>query len=134
MTARRQVRQPDNPLRRLGDVGQSIWLDFLSRSLISSGDLKRLVENDGLAGITSNPSIFEKAIGHGTDYDASLRAAVAEGDRDANALYERLAIEDIQHAAAVLRPLYDRSDGHDGFVSLEVSPYLALDTQATIAE
>jgi transaldolase / glucose-6-phosphate isomerase len=134
MTARRQVRQPDNPLLRLGDLGQSIWLDFLSRSLISSGDLKRLVENDGLAGITSNPSIFEKAIGHGTDYDASLRAAVAEGDRDANALYERLAIEDIQHAAAVLRPLYDRSDGHDGFVSLEVSPYLALDTQATIAE
>src|SRR4029077_14770783 len=81
-----------------------------------------------------NPSIFEKAIGHGTDYDCSLQVAEADGDRDANALYERLAIEDIQHAAAGLRPLYDRTEGHDGFVSLEVSPYLAMDTKATIAE
>jgi len=134
MTARRQVRQRDNPLLQLGALGQAIWLDFLSRSLIGNGDLERLVENDGLAGMTSNPTIFEKAIGHGTDYDASLRAAVADGDLDANALYERLAIEDIQHAAAVLRPLYDRSGGRDGYVSLEVSPYLAMDTKATIAE
>ena len=134
MTAARQARQRDNPLLQLGEAGQAIWLDFLSRSLISNGDLERLIENDGLAGMTSNPSIFEKAIGHGTDYDASLRAAEAEDDHDANALYERLAIEDIQHAAAVLRPLYDRTDGRNGFVSLEVSPYLATDTTATIAE
>src|SRR4029077_11592289 len=80
------------------------------------------------------PSIFEKAIGHGRDYDCSLQVAEADGDRDANALYERLAIEDIQHAAAGLRPLYDRTEGRDGFVSLEVSPYLAMDTKATIAE
>jgi transaldolase / glucose-6-phosphate isomerase len=134
MTAVRQVRHRDNPLLQLSEAGQAIWLDFLSRSLIGNGDLERLVENDGLAGMTSNPSIFEKAIGQGTDYDSSLQAAEAEGDRDANALYERLAIEDIQHAAAVLRPLYDRTDGRDGFVSLEVSPYLAVDTKATIAE
>jgi len=134
MTVARQARQRDNPLLQLGEAGQAIWLDFLSRGLIGNGDLERLVANDGLAGMTSNPSIFEKAIGHGTDYDASLQAAEAEGDHDANALYERLAIEDIQHAAAVLRPLYDRTDGRDGFVSLEVSPYLAMDTKATIAE
>ncbi|HKS85706.1 MAG TPA: bifunctional transaldolase/phosoglucose isomerase [Pseudolabrys sp.] len=123
-----------NPLVALHDEGQAVWLDFLSRRFLAEGGLKRLIEHDGLTGVTSNPSIFEKAIAESKDYDASLQSLEAGGDLDVMALYERLAIDDIRHAADDLRPVYDRSGGADGFVSIEVSPYLAMDTQATIAE
>src|SRR6185312_15472594 len=123
-----------NPLQALKKEGQAVWLDFLARRFIAEGGLKRLVEEDGLAGVTSNPSIFEKAIGETADYDVSLKEVLAQGDADVGALYERLAIADIQHAADVLRPVYDATRRADGYVSLEVSPYLAMDTDATIAE
>ncbi|HEU4959530.1 MAG TPA: transaldolase [Sphingomonas sp.] len=122
-------------LNELGDLGQAVWLDFLDRTFMAEGGLTKLVEQDGLTGVTSNPSIFEKAMGHGDAYDASL----AEYDRahpDAATIdrYEALAIEDIKTAADTLRPVYDRLGGKDGYVSLEVSPYIADDTDATIAE
>ena len=123
-----------NPLRSLHDHGQAVWLDFLARRFIAEGGLKKLVEQDGLTGVTSNPSIFEKAIAETADYDASLKRAEAQGDSDVMALYERLAIEDIQAAADVLRPVYESTERCDGYVSLEVSPYLAMDTEATVAE
>ncbi|MEO7026223.1 MAG: bifunctional transaldolase/phosoglucose isomerase, partial [Caulobacteraceae bacterium] len=115
-------------------LGQAVWLDYLHPKFIDDGGLKRLVEEDGLRGVTSNPAIFEAAIGEGDAYAARLARAVEAGDGDMVGLYEGLAIVDIQRAADVLRPVYDRLDGADGFVSLEVSPYLALDTEATIAE
>jgi len=124
-----------NPLKELAGQGQSIWLDYIRRNLIRSGELKRMVEEDGIRGVTSNPTIFEKAIAGSTDYDEALGAMLA---RDAKApveqLYEPLAIEDIQMAADVLRPVYDASHGDDGYVSLEVSPHLAHDTQRSISE
>ena len=123
-----------NPVKALHDCGQSVWLDFLARRFIADGSLKRLVEEDGLAGITSNPTIFRKAITSGSDYDASIKSALASSDCDAMDLYEHVAIEDIRSAADVLLPVYRSRGGADGFVSLEVSPYIALDTQATIAE
>src|SRR5437867_5386530 len=123
-----------NPLQALNALGQSIWLDYIRRSLITSGDLQRLILEDGLRGITSNPAIFEKAIGGSTDYNDSLKALQQEADYDAQALYERLAIADIQAAADTLRSVYDATNRRDGYVSLEVSPYLAHDTDATIAE
>jgi transaldolase len=122
-------------LKELTRKGQSVWLDFISRKLICNGDLKRLVENDGVRGVTSNPTIFEKAIAGSTDYDQTLRALLSKDpDADVEKLYEPLAIEDIRMAADVLRPVYDETDAADGYVSLEVSPHLAHDTQATIAE
>jgi transaldolase / glucose-6-phosphate isomerase len=123
-----------NPLQRLHRFGQAAWLDFLSRDFIANGDLKKLVEVDGLTGVTSNPSIFEKAIDGGEDYAAALEAAIRAGDSDVMALYERLAVEDIKNAADVLRPVYERTERKDGYVSLEVSPYVAMDTEATVAE
>jgi len=123
-----------NPLRMLQEYGQSVWLDFLSRDLFRSGELKRLIAEDGLRGMTSNPSIFEKAIGHGEDYDAQIAELEAAGDLDPGALFERLAITDIQSAADALRPVYDQTQGRDGYVSIEVSPYLAMQTDATIEE
>ena len=123
-----------NPVKKLEEHGQAVWLDFLARGFIAKGDLKRLIDQDGVKGVTSNPSIFEKAIGSSDEYDAPIGKALKSGDRPVSALFEALAVEDIQHAADVLRPVYDRLDGNDGFVSLEVSPYLALDTKATIAE
>lgn len=124
-----------NPLKELGGQGQSIWLDYIRRNLIRSGELKRMVEEDGIRGVTSNPTIFEKAIAGSTDYDEALGAMLA-GDAKApvEQLYEPLAIEDIQMAADVLRPVYDTSHGEDGYVSLEVSPHLAHDTPKTISE
>jgi transaldolase/glucose-6-phosphate isomerase len=118
-------------MKELARLGQSIWLDYIRRNLITSGELKRLVD-EGLGGVTSNPSIFEKAIVGSNDY-----ADILGGDNtgvDAMTLYERLAIRDIQDAADVLRPVFDRTNGRDGFVSLEVSPYLANETRATIEE
>src|SRR5947209_4900036 len=134
MTQQRRAQHSTNPLLQLREYGQAVWLDFLSRQFIAEGDLQKLVQQDGLAGVTSNPSIFEKAVAESTAYDASLKAAVAEGDGDVMALYERLAIEDIQHTADVLRPVYESTNGQDGYVSLEVSPYLAMSTEATVAE
>ncbi len=122
-----------NPLKLLADQGQSVWLDYIRRDLVEGGGLARLVREDGLAGVTSNPAIFEKAIAGSRDYDAALAAALAE-TRDPVAVYERLAVRDIQDAADVLRPVYDASGGRDGFVSLEVSPGLAHDTAGTVAE
>ncbi len=123
-----------NPLLQLAELGQAIWLDYLHRKIIDDGDLARLVREDGVKGLTSNPSIFEKAIGDTDDYDGRIRALLDKGDQDAGALYERLAISDIQGAADVLRPVYDRLGGKDGFVSLEVSPHLAMDAKGTIEE
>ena len=122
-----------NPLRKLEALGQSIWMDFIRRGMIASGQLKQLIEEDGLCGVTSNPSIFEKAITGSSDYDEAIRVLAQEG-RSAEQIYDALTIEDIQHVADLFRPVYDRLDGMDGFVSLEVSPYLAHDTAATIAE
>jgi transaldolase/glucose-6-phosphate isomerase len=123
-----------NPVKALENHGQAVWLDFLARGFIAKGDLKKLIDTDGVKGVTSNPSIFEKAIGSSDEYDAPIGKALKSGDRSVADLFERLAIEDIQHAADVLRPVYDQLNGHDGFVSLEVSPYLAMDTKGTITE
>lgn len=123
-----------NPLLQLGDQGQSVWLDYLHQKILQDGELKRLIEHDGLKGLTSNPSIFEKAIGAGDDYDARLKALLEASDSGPMALYERLAIGDIQNAADQFRPVYDQLNGQDGYVSLEVSPYLAMDAEATILE
>jgi len=123
-----------NPLLALGGAGQAVWLDYLHCKILADGGLKRLIKDDGLKGVTSNPSIFEKAIGEGDAYDARLRGLIAAGDAEIGDLYEQLAIPDIQAAADQLRPVYDTLKGADGYVSLEVSPYLAMDTQATIAE
>jgi transaldolase / glucose-6-phosphate isomerase len=123
-----------NPLRRLHGFGQAVWADFLSRDFIANGDLRKLVEVDGLTGVTSNPSIFEKAIATGDDYASALEAAIRAEDSNVMSLYEHLAVEDIKNAADVLRPVYERTKREDGYVSLEVSPYLAMDTEATVAE
>src|SRR3954447_15813777 len=123
-----------NPLRRLAEFGQSPWLDFIRRSFIADGSLHRLVEADGLKGVTSNPAIFEKAIGEGTDYDEGFRRLAAQGDHGVVEIYERLAIEDIRAACDVLRRVYEATRRVDGYVSLEVSPYLALRTEETVAE
>jgi len=123
-----------NPLKQLLKYGQSVWLDYIRRNLIISGELKRLIDEDGLRGMTSNPSIFEKAIAGSTDYTDFLNSLRDRTDLDAKARYELLAIRDIQDATDLMRPVYDSARRKDGFVSLEVSPYLAHDTQGTIAE
>ena len=122
-----------NPLVELGPQGQSVWYDSISRGLIASGDLARLIAEDGLKGMTSNPAIFEKAISGSDDYDEDLARLAAEG-RTPVQIYEALAIADIQAAADVLRPVFDATDGVDGYVSLEVSPHLADDTAGTVEE
>ncbi len=119
-----------NQLKTLIDAGQSIWLDNIRRGMFASGELRRLVDG-GLRGMTSNPTIFEKAIGSGNDYDAQLKTLVG-ADHDPNHLFEALAIDDIQHACDTFRSLYETSGGGDGFVSLEVSPLLSHDKDATI--
>jgi transaldolase len=123
----------ENPLLKLQSFGQSIWLDFLSRALLASGRLKRLIEEDGLRGVTSNPAIFEKAIAGSSEYDDDIRTLARQG-KSAAEIYEALTVADVQAAADLFRPVYDRLDGRDGFVSLEVSPHLAYDTEGTIAE
>jgi len=123
-----------NPLKDLEKYGQSVWLDYIRRTLITSGELKRLIEEDGLKGITSNPSIFEKAITGSTDYSDILSALQGKSDLDAKARYEQLAIRDIQDAADILGPVYKQTKRRDGYVSLEVSPYLARDTKGTLEE
>jgi transaldolase / glucose-6-phosphate isomerase len=123
-----------NPLLELSKFGQSVWLDYIRRNLIASGELKRLIEHDGLAGITSNPAIFEKAITGSTDYSDALVDLQKRKDLDAMGIYEILAIQDIQDTADTLRPVYDRTQKRDGYVSLEVSPFLAKDTEGTIKD
>jgi transaldolase len=123
----------DNPLKRLETFGQSLWLDYIRRDLIAGGKLRRLIEDDGLRGMTSNPSIFEKAIVESHDYDEDIRTLALEG-KGAKEIYEALSQRDVQGAADEFRPLYDRTDGQDGYVSLEVNPHLARDTKGTIEE
>src|SRR5665213_2484938 len=129
-----EAAKATNPLKDLLQFGQSVWLDYIRRNLITSGELKRLVDEDGLRGMTSNPSIFEKAISASTDYADLLTSLKSRTDLDAKGRFEILAIRDIQDAADILRPVYDSSKRRDGYVSLEVSPYLGRDTQGTIAE
>ena len=123
-----------NPLVDLQKFGQSIWLDYIRRDLLTGGELKRLVKEDGLRGMTSNPSIFEKAIADSTLYADLLDSLAPKTDLDAKARYEILAIRDIQDAADILRSVYDSTKRYDGYVSLEVSPYLARDTEGTLLE
>lgn len=119
-----------NQLQQLIEHGQSIWYDNIRRSMFASGELRKMIAN-GLRGMTSNPTIFEKAIDSGNDYDGQLKSLVGK-ESDPNKLFEALAIQDIRNALDEFRPLYDKTEGGDGFVSLEVSPLLANDTQGTI--
>jgi transaldolase len=119
-------------LHELSNLGQAVWLDFIRRSFVESGELQALI-NDGVRGVTSNPTIFEKAIGGSEDYDADIRALVADG-KSVDEIYEALVIDDIAAGADLFRPLYDETRGGDGFISLEVSPILANDTAGTIAD
>src|SRR5271156_197529 len=123
-----------NPLKELLSYGQSTWLDYIRRDLITSGKLKQMIADDGLRGMTSNPSIFEKAIGESSLYDDMLKSLASRRDLNATARYEQIAIRDIQDAADALQPVYQNWKFRDGFVSLEVSPLLALKTQETIDE
>ena len=120
-----------NPMKDLESCGQSPWLDDLHKTLMSSGELTGLIANDGLKGLTSNPSIFEKAIGSTHDYDDVLKQMLGEGKADDMTVYETIAIADIQAAADAFRPVYEKANGADGFVSLEVAPTIANDTEAT---
>jgi transaldolase len=122
-----------NPLQRLGELGQSVWYDFIRRDLYRGPELKRLIEEDGLRGMTSNPTIFQKAIAESSLYDDDIRQAGEAGKKPA-AIFEDLAVTDVRAAADIFRPVYDASGGDDGFVSIEVAPHLARDTQGTIAE
>jgi transaldolase len=124
-----------NSFKQLQDCGQSIWLDYIRRDLITSGEFQRLVDQDGVHGVTSNPTIFDKAIAAGAAYDDALRLLLA-ADPATNVLtlFEKLEIQDLQMAADILRPVYDQTKGADGFVSIEVSPRLAYDTAGSIAE
>jgi transaldolase / glucose-6-phosphate isomerase len=123
-----------NPLKELLNYGQSMWLDYIRRDLFTTGKLKQMIADDGLRGMTSNPAIFEKAIGESSLYDDMLKSLASRADLDTTARFEQIAIRDIQDAADTLRPVYDSSQFRDGYVSLEVSPYLARKTQETIVE
>jgi transaldolase / glucose-6-phosphate isomerase len=129
-----ETAKATNPLKALLGYGQSMWLDYIRRDLLTSGQLKKMIEEDGLRGMTSNPSIFEKAIGDSSLYDDMLKSLASQPGLDATARFEKIAIRDIQDAADVLRPVYESSKFHDGYVSLEVSPLLAMKTPETIAE
>jgi len=129
-----EVLEKTSLLKQLHQAGQAVWLDFVDRGFLMEGGLKKLIEEDDATGVTSNPSIFEKAMGHGDAYDPGFRASLAAAIPSVQNSYESQAIADIQAAAADLRPVYDRLDGKDGYVSLEVSPYLAEGTETTIEE
>ena len=120
-------------LQKLTEQGVSVWLDQIRRGMIESGELQRLVDEDSLRGVTSNPAIFEKAILGSTDYDDQLRSLAAEG-KGPREIYEAIAIQDVQMACDVMRPVWDANDRDDGFVSIEVMPDIAHDTDATIAQ
>jgi transaldolase/glucose-6-phosphate isomerase len=129
-----ETSKATNPLKALLGYGQSMWLDYIRRDLITSGSLKTMIADDGLRGMTSNPSIFEKAIGDSSLYDDILKSLASRDDLDTTARYEQIAIRDIQGAADLLRPVYESSKFRDGYVSLEVSPLLAHKTKDTIDE
>lgn len=130
---REEKKLKENNLKQLGTLGQSIWLDYIRRDLITGGELQRLISEDGLLGITSNPSIFENAIAHSHEYDNDIRKMVLDG-KDSEAIYEAISQSDVQSAAHEFRSVYDETEGKDGYVSLEVNPHLAHDTKGTIAE
>ena len=123
-----------NHLQQLNKFGQSIWLDYIRRNLFTSGELKRLLTEDGITGVTSNPSIFEKAIAGSSDYQDAILEFSGRDDVDAKAIFESLEAYDIQQAADTLRSIYDATDRRDGYISMEVSPRLAHDAEATLAE
>jgi transaldolase / glucose-6-phosphate isomerase len=129
-----ETSKATNPLKALLGYGQSMWLDYIRRDLITGGGLKKMIEEDGLRGMTSNPAIFEKAIVESSLYDDILKSLASRRDLDATGRFEQIAIRDIQGAADLLRPVYEESKFRDGYVSLEVSPLLALKTQETIEE
>ena len=120
-----------NPPVDVQAFGQSIWYDNISRALINNGEVQRLVDEDGVMGITSNPALFQKAIAQSDDYDETIAQLL---DADANAIFEALAIKDIQDGADILRPIYDQTNGGDGYISLEVSPLIANNTETTLNE
>ncbi len=122
-----------NPLLELHNAGQSIWLDFITRSFMTEGKLKKLIDSDGLSGVTSNPTIFQKAISGGTEYDTSIQALVKQ-EKATPVIFETLAIADIQQACDLFRVTWDKTQGSDGYVSLEVNPHLARDTRGTLEE
>jgi transaldolase len=124
-----------NSLRKIEELGQSVWLDYIRRDLITSNKLRQLVEEDGLSGVTSNPTIFAKAISQGGEYDAAIRTILGQTpEMETPALLERIEVEDLRMAADTLAPIYERTGGADGFVSIEVSPHLAYDANASISE
>jgi len=127
------MKMNHNPLKQLKTFGQSLWLDYIRRDLITSGELWRLIKEDGVRGMTSNPSIFEKAIVESHDYDADFQKLFHEGKGPVE-IYEALSQHDVRSAADEFRPLYDGTDGKDGYVSLEVNPHLAHDTEGTLQE
>src|SRR5215218_2594489 len=120
-------------LHELSELGQSVWIDFLSRHLLQSGELARMMEDDAVVGVTSNPTIFQKAISDGDLYDEQLREVLAD-EEDAKEVFLKLAVQDVQDACDLLRPVWEERNGGDGYVSIEVDPNLAYDTQATIDE
>src|SRR6478672_3918144 len=124
-------RYMTNPLLQLKDFGQSVWYDNIDRAQLASGQFKKMLDADGIVGVTANPTIFEKSISSGHAYDEQISLLIQKG-KSTNEIYEALVIQDIQTVAELLRPIYERTEGKDGYVSLEVSPELAHDTQGTI--
>ncbi|HLI69195.1 MAG TPA: transaldolase [Ktedonobacteraceae bacterium] len=122
-----------NPLLQLKTLGQSVWYDNIDRAQLVSGEFKRLLDEDGIVGVTANPTIFEKSISHGHAYDEQMMQLIKQG-KSTNEIYEALVIQDIRTVADLLRPIYESTDRHDGYVSLEVSPELAHDTEGTLSE
>jgi transaldolase/glucose-6-phosphate isomerase len=132
--AEKEGKKGKNQLKALTALGQSVWLDYIRRDLITSGELGRLISEDDLRGMTSNPSIFEKAIAGSKDYAPQLAELAKRKDLDAKGVYEQIAIKDIQSAADLMKPVYEKTKRRDGYVSLEVSPYLAHQTKETMEE
>jgi transaldolase len=127
------MSMPKSRLHRLSELGQSVWIDFLSREMLQTGELERMMRDDAIVGVTSNPTIFQKAISQGERYDEQIRACLDELD-DPKEIFWRLAETDVGDACDLLRPVWDAGQGQDGYVSIEVDPNLARDTEATIAE
>src|SRR5713101_8081918 len=132
-TRNRDALAGSNPLVQLSGLGQSPWLDYITRDLLMSKELERLIEQDGLRGMTTNPTIFEKAIGQGDRYDADIRRLADQG-LPAPRIYEALAVADMQRACDIFQPVFERTHAQDGYVSIEVSPELAYDAEATVQE
>jgi transaldolase len=122
-----------NHIKQIQEIGQCIWLDFFDREILNSGKLKKMIDEDGIGGVTSNPSIFEKAISGSSDYDEDLRSLI-ETERNYDVIFFNLAVKDIKRAADLFEPVYKKTNGNDGFVSIEVSPHLAHDTERTIQQ